>query len=91
MEPGKGFKLESDMIRFGFSLGNAIAGLVVLIISVARESEVGQVSYFFICCSDKRKIHILRTSMMLSSLSHVAGFGLHHSPYSLLSTFSDVL
>lgn len=79
------------MIRFGFSLGSAIAGLVVLIISVARESEVGQVSYLFICCSDKRKIHILRTLMMLSSLSHVAGFGLHHSPYSLLSTFSDVL
>ena len=52
---------------------------------------MGQVSYFFICCLGKRKLHILRTSVVLSFLSHMAGFGLHHSPYSLLSIFSDVL
>lgn len=78
------------MIRFVFSLRNTIIGLIILIISVTRESELGLVNCFLICCSNQ-KIHILRNLMMVSPLSHIARFGLHHSPYSLLFTFSDVL
>lgn len=86
----KGFKLESDMIRFVFSLKSTIAGLVILIISVTRLSELRQVSWFLVWCSDQN-IHPLRNLIVLSPLTHLAGFGLHHFPYCLLFTFSDIL
>lgn len=78
------------MIRFVFSLRSTVTWLVILIIPVTRKSEVGQVTCFFICCSDKNKLCILRNLMVLSSLSHMAGLGLPHSPYFLLFTFSGV-